>query len=41
MREVKSGNAAKSSLYKSMIETGGDRMPPPPAAAFTSTQLAQ
>ncbi len=41
MREVKSGNAAKSSLYKSMIETGNDRMPPPPAAAFTSTQLAQ
>lgn len=41
MREVKSGNAAKSSLYKSMIETGRDRMPPPPAAALSPTQLAQ
>lgn len=41
MREVNSGNAAKSSLYKSMIETGKDRMPPAPASAFTSTQLAQ
>jgi len=41
MREVKSGNAAKSSLYQSMIETGRDRMPPLPAAAFNPTQLAQ
>ncbi|HQS52527.1 MAG: hypothetical protein B7X75_06780, partial [Sphingobacteriales bacterium 39-40-5] len=41
MREVNAGNAAKSSLYKSMIETGNDRMPPPPAAAFTSAQLNQ
>lgn len=40
MKEVKSGNAAKSSLYKSMIETGKDRMPPAPAAAFTTTQLS-
>lgn len=36
---VRPGNAANSKLYKVMIETGGDRMPPPPNAAMTPAQL--
>lgn len=35
---VRPGNPANSKLYKVLNETGGDRMPPPPAAAFTQTQ---
>lgn len=41
MREVIAGNAAKSSLYKSMVRTDKDRMPPPPMAAFSAEQLTQ
>lgn len=41
MREVIAGNAAKSSLYKSMVRTDKDRMPPPPMPAFTADQLSQ
>lgn len=41
MREVIAGNAAKSNLYKSMVRTDKDRMPPPPMAAFSAEQLAQ
>lgn len=35
---VRPGNPASSKLYKVLNETGGDRMPPPPAAAFTQAQ---
>ncbi|MBK6635098.1 MAG: hypothetical protein IPG38_13010 [Chitinophagaceae bacterium] len=35
---VQPGNPAGSELYKVLNETGGDRMPPPPAAAFTQAQ---
>lgn len=35
---VRPGNPANSKLYKVLNETGGDRMPPPPAAAFTQLQ---
>ena len=41
MREVVAGNAAKSSLYKSMVRTDKDRMPPPPMPAFTADQLTK
>jgi mono/diheme cytochrome c family protein len=34
-------NAAGSKLYKSMIKSGGDRMPPPPKPAMTAAQLAK
>lgn len=41
MREVIAGNASKSSLYKYMVRTDKDRMPPPPMAAFSANQLTQ
>lgn len=40
-REVVAGNATNSSLYKLMIRTDKDRMPPPPAVAFTADQLTK
>lgn len=38
MRYVNAGNASSSKLYKVIIKTNGDRMPPPPMAAFTAEQ---
>ncbi len=35
---VRPGNPAESKLYKVLNESGGDRMPQPPAAAFTQAQ---
>lgn len=35
---VRPGNPANSKLYKVLNQTGGDRMPPPPMAAFTQAQ---
>ncbi|HNF43902.1 MAG TPA: hypothetical protein PLT49_09540, partial [Ferruginibacter sp.] len=35
---VRPGNPTNSKLYKVLNETGGDRMPPPPAAPFTQAQ---
>ncbi|HRI23094.1 MAG TPA: hypothetical protein PLZ45_00405 [Ferruginibacter sp.] len=35
---VRPGDPANSKLYKVLNQTGGDRMPPPPAAAFTQAQ---
>ncbi|MFN8253593.1 MAG: c-type cytochrome [Ferruginibacter sp.] len=35
---VKPGNPSGSKLYTVLNKTGGDRMPPPPAAAFTQAQ---
>jgi len=32
------GNPANSKLYKVLLKTGTERMPPPPAAAFTAAQ---
>jgi uncharacterized membrane protein len=41
MRYVIAGNATSSKLYKVIIKTNGDRMPPPPMAAFTAEQKAK
>lgn len=35
---VRPGNAANSKLYTVLSKTGGDQMPPKPAAAFTTAQ---
>lgn len=35
---VRPGNPANSDLYKVLNKSGNDRMPPPPAAAFTQAQ---
>jgi uncharacterized membrane protein len=40
MQYVVPGNAANSKLYKSIIKTDGDRMPPPPMPAMTAAQKA-
>jgi hypothetical protein len=37
---IKVTNPANSKIYRAMVDDGEDRMPPPPAAAFTSDQLA-
>lgn len=38
MKYVRVGDAANSKLYKVIIKTGNDRMPPPPMPALTTTQ---
>jgi uncharacterized membrane protein len=38
MDEVKAGNAGDSKLYKVIIRTDNERMPPPPRPAFTTAQ---
>lgn len=38
--DVKPGNSGGSKLYKVLSKSGEDRMPPPPADAFTSEQKA-
>lgn len=38
MKYVRAGDAANSKLYKVVIKTGSDRMPPPPMPALTATQ---
>ncbi len=38
MAYVRPGNAGNSKLYKVIIKTDNERMPPPPMAAFTQTQ---
>lgn len=38
IRYVSAGNAANSKLYKVIIKTNGDRMPPPPMPALTTAQ---
>ncbi|MBI5372431.1 MAG: c-type cytochrome [Sphingobacteriales bacterium] len=40
VRYVSPGNASGSKLYKEIIKTGNDRMPPPPMPAFTAAQKA-
>ncbi|MBK9569624.1 MAG: cytochrome c [Chitinophagaceae bacterium] len=40
LRQVSPGNATNSKLYKSVIKTNGDRMPPAPMAALTAVQKA-
>lgn len=40
MRQVVAGNAANSKLYKSIIKTNNEIMPPPPMAPLTATQKA-
>lgn len=39
--KVKPGNPGNSKLYKVLIKTDDERMPPPPMAAFTSEQIAR
>ena len=41
MKEVKAGNATNSSLYKVIVRTDGERMPPPPAAPMTAEQISK
>ncbi|MBL7745089.1 MAG: c-type cytochrome [Chitinophagaceae bacterium] len=41
MQYVVAGNATNSKLYKVIIKTNGDRMPPPPMPAFTTEQKAK
>lgn len=38
MKYVSPGNASGSKLYKEIIRTDGDRMPPPPMPPFTTAQ---
>lgn len=38
MQQVVAGNPSSSDLYKEIIKTGNDRMPPPPSPAFTQAQ---
>ncbi|MFN4892407.1 MAG: hypothetical protein ACK5G0_01420 [Bacteroidota bacterium] len=40
MDEVKAGNAGDSKLYKVIIRTDNERMPPPPRPTFTTAQKA-
>ncbi len=40
MKYVKAGNPGGSKLYTVLSKSGGDRMPPPPRAAFTAEQKA-
>lgn len=40
LKYVKPGNAADSKLYKVIIKTGGDRMPPAPMPSLTTAQKA-
>ena len=40
IKYVKAGDPKNSKLYKSMIETGEDQMPPPPTKPFDTTTLA-
>ncbi|MFT3844667.1 MAG: hypothetical protein QM725_06420 [Lacibacter sp.] len=41
MKYVVPGNASNSKLYKEIVKTGSERMPPPPMAAWTSDQVAK
>lgn len=41
MREVKAGNAGGSTLYKSMVRTDDERMPPKPAPALSADVLTK
>lgn len=40
MRYIVPGNASESKLYRMVVRTDGDRMPPPPAPPLTSAQIA-
>lgn len=40
MQYVRPGDAANSKLYKVIVRTDGDRMPPPPMAPLTSAQIS-
>ena len=41
MNYVRAGNASRSELYEVIVKTDpGDRMPPPPRAPLTATQIA-
>lgn len=41
MRYVVPGSATSSKLYREIVKTGSERMPPPPMAAWTSDQVAK
>ena len=40
IKEVNTKNPTSSELYTSLMETGEDRMPPPPMAAFSNENIA-
>ena len=40
IKEVSTKNPTSSKLYTSLLETGEDRMPPPPMAAFSKENIA-
>jgi len=40
IKEVSTKNPTSSKLYTSLLETGEDRMPPPPMAAFSKDNIA-
>ncbi len=40
VKYVKVGNATQSELYKEIIRTDGDRMPPPPMPSWSNDQVA-
>lgn len=37
---VKAGNAGGSKIFQVLLKSGGDRMPPPPNAGFTTAQIS-
>ena len=41
MRYVSPGNATGSKLYKEIVKTGSERMPPPPMSPWTTDQISQ
>ena len=40
IKEVSTKNPTSSELYTSLLETGEDRMPPPPMAGFSNENIA-
>jgi hypothetical protein len=40
LREVSPGRPTNSELYKEIVKTGSERMPPPPMPAWTAAQVA-
>lgn len=41
LQYVSPGNATSSKLYREIVKTGSERMPPPPMAAWTTDQISK